>query len=159
MPGAVQATEAPDSITSFTQAGVPGGVGAQDFPTFISSRGEGAWSTQGLLPPQSLGPKAEYLGLTPGGRYAISEARGTTESGEDLGYGLFRRDLQSGQMTTLVPYDLECVSPECFVFDGASEDGSRIFFESTAPLTGETPAGQRNVFVWEEGSGKSASST
>ena len=151
VPGAVQANEAPDSITFYSQAGIPGGVGAQDYPTFISSRGEGSWSTQGLLPPQSLGPKADYLGLTPGGRYAISEASQSPE-GAGSETGLFRRDLQSGEVRTIVPYRAECGSG--FIFDGASEDGSRIFFESTAALTGETPAGQRNVFVWEEGSGE-----
>ena len=29
-----------------------------------------------------------------------------------------------------------------------------IFFETTAPLTGQTPAGRRNVFVWEEATGE-----
>lgn len=155
IPGAVQATEDPDSVTFYNQAGVPGGVGAQDMPTFLSSRGDGSWSTEGLLPPQSLGPAAAYLGLSPGGRYAISDAVGLDPQGETLGTGLFRRDLRSGQMTTLVPYDAECGTIKCFVLAGASADGSRIFFESTLPLTGETPSGQRNVFLWEEDSGVS----
>jgi hypothetical protein len=154
VPGAVQATEAPDSLTYYSQAGIPGGVGAQDYPTFISSRGEGSWGTQGLLPPQALGRQAAYLGLTPGGRYAITEARGAGPHGEDLGFGLFRRDLRDGEVTTLVPYSSECAGALCLLFDGASADGSRIFFESTAPLTGETPPGQPNVFVWEESTGE-----
>lgn len=153
VPNAVQATEEPDSITSFTQAGIPGGVGGQDYSTYISSRGEGSWSTQGLLPPQSLGFEAAYLGLTPGGRYAVSDAVGVGPGGHVLGAALFRRDLRSGQMTTLVPYDIDCRNVHCFALAGASADGSRIFFESTAPLTGQTPNGQPNVFEWEADSG------
>ncbi|HET7591030.1 MAG TPA: hypothetical protein VFK14_12720 [Solirubrobacterales bacterium] len=153
VPGAVQAVEGPDAITFYNQGGIPGGVGAQDLPTFISSRGDGSWSTQGLLPPQSYGRSAIYLGLTPDGRYALTTAIGNDASGESLGTGFFRRDLATGEMTTLVPYDPDCLNIKtCFVLAGASADGSRIFFESTLALTGETPPGQRNVFVWEEGS-------
>lgn len=150
VPGAVQATDGPDSVTFFSQAGLPGGVGAQDYPTFISSRGEGAWGTQGLLPPQSLGRKADYLGLTPGGHYAVTSAATAGSSGESPEFGLFRRNLSDGQVTTIVPYDSECELVSCFALVGASADGSLIFFESTAPLTGETIIGQPNVFLWEE---------
>jgi hypothetical protein len=167
--GAVQAAEAPDSITFFSQAGIPGGVGAQDYPTFISSRGEESWNTQGLLPPQSIGRRAVYLGLTPGGRYALTAAVTTNADGETLGVGLFRRDLRDGAITTLDPYDTEsAASPTpcvvetitaCFTLAGASSDGSRIFIESNLRLTKgvlgeETILGQPNLFVWEEGSGK-----
>ena len=52
VPGVLQAAEGPAGITFYSQAGIPGGEGAQDYPSFISSRGEGAWSTQGRCPPR-----------------------------------------------------------------------------------------------------------
>ncbi len=151
VPGDVQALEGPDAITYYSQAGIPGGVGAQDYPSFISSREaeahEGAWGTRGLLPPQIAGRRAIYLGLTPGGRYAISAALGING-----GFGLFRRDLETGAMATIVPYEPGC-GEYCLAYVGASADGSRVVFESTLPLTHQTPPGQRNVFEWIAGAG------
>ncbi len=158
VPGMVQATEAPDGISFYSQAGIPGGVGAQDYPSFLSSRGDGVWSTQGLLPPAALGSTADYLGLTPGGRYSISDAAGFDSHGEEIGTAVFERDLSTGEMTTVVPYDKECEG-RCFALAGASVDGSRVFLESKLPLTKgqageETPAGQPNVFLWERNAGR-----
>jgi hypothetical protein len=158
VPGVFQATEEPAGITFYSQGGIPGGVGAQDYPSFFSTRGEGAWGTQGLLPPATLGRRGEYLGLTPGGRYSITEASRYEPAAGKYGTGLFERDLHSGQMTTIVPYQAECPNLTCYHLAGASPDGSRVLIESTAPLTKgqageETPAGQHHVFFWERGSG------
>ena len=61
------------------QAGIPGGVGAQDFTRPSSPRaGKAPGARRASCPPQP-GPKAEYLGLTPGGRYAIDEASNAGE--------------------------------------------------------------------------------
>jgi hypothetical protein len=146
--GAIQATQSGDAVTFFSQAGFPGGVGAQDYPTYLASRGDDSWSTQGLLPPQALGEFGEYLGLTPSGRFAIAEA------------GLERReaavietDLSDGSVTIAVPYT-ECEYITCFEFAGASADGSKVFLETKLPLTGETPEGQPNLFVWDRDSGQ-----
>ncbi len=166
-PGSVQVTETPEGITFYSQAGVPGGVGAQDYPTFLSSRGEAGWSTQGLLPPASLGLKASYLGLTPGGGYAITQAV-TYGPGAELGAtALYERSLTTGAMTTIVSYDPECsregvvqrTGSSCFGLAGATADGSRVFIETEVPLTkgqpGEaTPLGQPNLFVWDRSSGR-----
>jgi hypothetical protein len=157
VPGVLQATEEPAGITFYSQGGIPGGVGAQDYPSFFSTRGEGDWSTQGLLPPATLGRKGDYLGLTPGGRYSITEAQHYDPASEKNGTGLFERDLQSGQTTTVVPYNSECHEALCFNLAGASADGSRVLIESSAPLTKgqageETPAGQHHLFFWERGS-------
>jgi hypothetical protein len=159
VPGVFQATEEPGGITFYSQGGIPGGVGAQDYPSFVSTRGEGAWNTQGLLPPATLGHRGEYLGLTPGGRYSITEATQYDPASDEYATGLFERDLKSGQMTTIVPYNDECPSLTCYNLAGASADGSRVFIESKAPLTKgqageETPAGQHHVFFWERGSGQ-----
>jgi len=60
----VQASLDGSRITFFANAGIPGGEGAQEFPTFLASRaadGSG-WSTRGLLPPASYGPRATIVG-------------------------------------------------------------------------------------------------
>lgn len=146
-PGVLQASESGDDVTFFTQSGIPGGVGAQDYPTYLSSRGNDSWITQGLLPPQALGELGVFLGLTPDNRYAVTEA--TLEASET---GVFVRDLRDGSMSTVVRYQAYC--DNCFQLAGASVDGSKIFIEAPVPLTGQTPAGQPNVYVWDRASGE-----
>jgi DNA-binding beta-propeller fold protein YncE len=153
LPGSIQAPgSAGDAITFFSQAGIPGGVGAQDYPTFLATRGTGSWDTQGLLPPQSLGEKAAYLGLTPDGHYAVTEA---TLAGH--GTGVFLRDLATGEVTTVVPYNSGCGgNEECFSLAGAVDGGSKIFLETRLALAAEPPTtmGAQNVYVWDQESGE-----
>jgi len=65
----VKAAFSGNGITYGSTSGIPGGVGAQELPLYLASRaGEGPeaqWQTQGLLPPESLGPKARVIGWTP----------------------------------------------------------------------------------------------
>jgi hypothetical protein len=159
VPGVLQATEEPAGITFYSQGGIPGGVGAQDYPSFFSTRGEGSWSTQGLLPPATLGRRGDYLGLTPGGRYSISEASRYDPAIERYRAGLFERDLRTGETMTVVPYNSDCPNVTCYNLAGASADGSRVFIETKSPLTKgqageETTAGQPHLFFWERGSGQ-----
>ena len=66
IPGMVQAPGmAGNAITFFSQAGIPGGVGAQDYPTFVATRGNGSWGTQGLLPAQSWAKEPPTSGSPP----------------------------------------------------------------------------------------------
>jgi hypothetical protein len=148
LPNLVQAAPSGSAITFYSQAGVPGGRGAQDFPSFIASRSGGDWATQGLLPPQALGEEAAYLGVTPNFKTVIAEA---TLSG--AGHGLFAEDRATGAIATVVPYNNEanCFGG-CFAFAGASASGSAIFFESPLSVTHETPVGQRNLYVWHPAS-------
>jgi hypothetical protein len=152
VPGSIQdAGEAGDAITFFSEAGIPGGLGAQDYPTFLSTRSGESWTTQGLLPAQSLGEFGGYLGLTPDGKYAITEATRTND-----GTGVFARNLETGEVTTVVPYDSGCGSgSHCFTFAGASADGSMIFLESELDLNQEpsTTEGPPNLYVWNRETG------
>jgi hypothetical protein len=152
--GAVQAPamqgEEGGAITFYSQAGIPGGVGAQDYPTFMSSRAGGSWSTQGLLAPQSAGEFAGFLGLTPDGRYALDEVRS-----EARGTGLFARDLTNGELITVVPYNAGC-GQNCFGFAGASTDGSIIILESELELDKDPPTamGPPNLYAWDRETGQ-----
>jgi hypothetical protein len=152
LPGSIQAPgKAGDAITFFSQAGIPGGVGAQDYPTFLASRGGGSWATTGLLPPQELGDEASYLGLTPDGRYSVTEASRRGQSS-----GVFLRDLETGKITTVVPYNTGCPNSSCFSLAGASEDGSKIFLETALELDQEPPTrtGPPDLYMWDRGTGK-----
>ena len=72
--GQVKAAEDGSGVTFFSQAGIPGGVGSQEFPTFMSSRHGSTWSTQGLLPPQYYGDVAKVRGFSSNLTYVAVEA-------------------------------------------------------------------------------------
>ncbi len=151
VPGSVQAPgQLGDGITFYTEAGIPGGVGAQDYPTFLSGRSGESWTTQGLLPAQALGEFGDFLGMTPDGKYAISEATLKQE-----GTAVFARNVETGAVTTVVPYNAGC-SQSCYTFAGSSEDGSVILLETRLNLTQEPPTskGPPNVYAWDRATGQ-----
>lgn len=127
--------------------------GTQTYPAYLATRdvAAGSWSSQRLLPPQEFGGEAEYLGSTPDLRYAVVEA-GSVEEG-----GLFVVDTQNGAVTQIAP-KVPKIKLNEFGFDGATLDGSRIFFESTAAISTspELPApvpGHDNLYMWERATG------
>ncbi|MGH2938699.1 MAG: hypothetical protein ACRDPE_11340 [Solirubrobacterales bacterium] len=140
----VKAAPAGSAVTFFTQAGVPGGRGAQDFPTFLASRGDSSWSTQGLLPPQELGKEAIVLGYTPDLRFAVTSVR---KPGS--GTGLFLEDTLTREISPIVPYRSDAPEASLFAFDGASENGRVVFFESTVVLAPGAVAEKQNLYVWD----------
>jgi hypothetical protein len=153
VPGAIQAAgDTGNSITFYSQAGIPGGAGAQDYPTFIATRQNESWNTQGLLPPASLGEFASFLGLTPDGRWSITEA-----SHEGDGTGVFARNLETGSVETVVPYNVGCnLAAQCYTLAGTSIDGSRVFLETRLALDQSPPTAkvQRSLYVWERATGE-----
>jgi hypothetical protein len=62
-----------NAATFFVNGGMPGGVGAQDFPFYLARRDAGAWSTRGVLPPPSLGRIANISGWTPDLEYFFTQ--------------------------------------------------------------------------------------
>ena len=130
--------------------------GAQDYATYLQTRslvGGGSWSGQRLLPPEQFGEQSEFLGVTPDMRYAIVEA-GTAGAN-----GLFVIDTKDGSVTQIAPYHrIEGKRKNEFGFDGASVDGSRIFFESetvvsTTPAEPAAVTGHDNLYVWDRVTG------
>lgn len=153
MPSVVQAPEEGAAIGFYSQAGFPGGVGAQDFGTYVSSREGDGWRTKGLLPPQDLGEKAGVLGIGGNDKFAISQVISAT--GE---VALAYRDLTSDETTLMVDYRRPCRFEPCFAFAGASSDGSRVFFESFLPVTeppksNEPEPEKQNLYAWEASTG------
>ena len=150
LPGVLLSSEDGSAVTFFSQVGTqfPGSGGAtQNFPAYLSRRGADSWATQRLLPPQSLGGKAGFLGVTPDLRYDVVDAEHLGYLAPGYGLGLFVIDTETESVEQIVPYEKnELETP--YVFDGASKDGSRIFFESEAQITPDAPAGVDNLYVW-----------
>jgi hypothetical protein len=152
-PNYIKASESGGGITFYSQAGVPGGSGAQDFPSFLSSRGSESWSTQGLLPPQNLGVSASVLAYSSDLRYVVTRAQ-QPGIGAGSGSGLFIEDTASHSVETIVPYNKKLIGSESFFVAGISTDGSRVFFEASTPLSAGAASEVQNLYVWSRLTGK-----
>ncbi|HTT94813.1 MAG TPA: hypothetical protein VMF55_09075 [Solirubrobacterales bacterium] len=155
-PGIVKASTTGDGITYYSPSAIPGGRGAQTFPTYLARPGAADWTTQGVLPPQGLGDSAFVIGYSSNLKYAITEV---TKIG--AGTGLLIEDTVTREITTVVPYQPGASCPqvgnqngaECFAYVGGSADGSLLFFESTLPLGSGSAPGTQNLFVWRRSTG------
>lgn len=140
------------SFSTTAGSGTPaGGGGRQEVTTLLSSRVGDAWGTQRLLPPESLGEKAQYLGSSPNMRYALVEAGTFTKS------GLYLIDTADESVTEVVPTQTELGVGEAFAYNAISADGSRLFFESRVQLTPEAVASVPNLYMWDRASGEVSS--
>jgi virginiamycin B lyase len=138
-----------DAVNFESAIGIPGGEGAQEFPTYLASRGAGGWSTQGLLPPGSVGQDAQVLGWTPDFAQVFDQVY---EPG--LGAALLSRSSADRSLTAIVPY----TSPAPrYSFAGASADGSTVLFSASVPSGGLTPnaaTDKANLYAWDRESGQ-----
>jgi hypothetical protein len=149
----VQASLAGDRITFFANAGIPGGEGAQNFPTFMATRapdGSG-WSTQGLLPPASYGPRGAILGWTEDLEDTYDFASPPFAEGE-----LLRGPAVSGALTR-VGTNPSRTNP--FAYAGSSQGGGVALLESERGGVKGTvgPAdreGRQNVYAYDRATGQ-----
>lgn len=133
------------AITFLSGAGMPGGVGSQDLPVYLASRGAaGPWSTKGLLPPGDSGQKALVLGWTPD--FSATFAR-AIQLGEES-KAEFLMTPAGGEPIKIVDYT-GGLDPR---FVGASEGAAQVLFEARAALPGTTGAlaGKPNLYLWEK---------
>jgi hypothetical protein len=151
----LQASPDGSSVNWYTgeaASGVPsaGEAAHQDPAFYLSSLAAGNWSSQRLLPPESLGERGHFSGLSADGRYAV------LESSERSGHGasLYLLDTADQSFSTIVaPQVGEAGEYRAFAFDGASGDDSLFFFESALQLTSNAAAGKDNLYVWNRQSG------
>ena len=139
----VQASPDGDRITFFSNAGIPGGEGAQDFPTFLASRAPDAsgWSTQGLLPPATYGPRGVALGWTEDLEESYGFAANPTEGGK-----LLRRRSADGSLTQAGAI-LSPTNP--FAYAGSSHGGAVALLETDkGGLLPNDLSGQQNVYAY-----------
>jgi DNA-binding beta-propeller fold protein YncE len=135
----VQASVNGDAITFFTQGGLPGGVGAQDFPLSLGRRVSGNWSTAGLLPPASLGASATIDGWTPDLSQVFTQA---APAGSGATASLYVRNSADGSLTTITDKGGGFVA-------GSSADGSTVYFQSQDQLTADATPGRPNLYAWD----------
>jgi hypothetical protein len=135
-----------DAVSFMSLAGIPGSEGAQELMPFVATKEDGAWSTQGMLPPAESGEEAFVLGWTPDFAHVFSYARFLDLPPEGT---LLSRSLTDGLLSEVVPYNVEFNIP---FFVGPSAGGSVVFFESQAKLTDEAVAGASNVYAWDRAS-------
>ncbi len=132
------------AIGYLSSAGVPGGVGSQDIPSYLASRGEGTWSTHGMLPPAADGEGAKVLGWTPDFSEVFTKA---TRRGNPSETELLATPGTGGPPTAIVGYT-PGLEPS---FAGTTKDGS-LLFESPAKLTEAAVSGRSNVYLWDSAS-------
>jgi hypothetical protein len=148
-PNAVQAAADGHSITFFSSAGVPGGVGAADLTTFLSIRGGGSWATQGLLPPATSDDLGNYMGLSEDSSAIFDRA---TKFG--TGTTLFTRDSSGGAPQTIFPYTTDFNNVR---IAGLTRNGSRLLFEyqgfGTDQLAPGVPTDNLNLYYWDRETG------
>jgi virginiamycin B lyase len=144
---ATRTAELGDAISFESTTGVPGGSGAQTYPTYVARRTSGSWSTTGLLPDPSSGQRAAVLGWTSDFATAFDQA-------ELLGLGssMLARSTVDGAETEIVPHTLP--APE-YGYLGASADRSKVLFEaSPSDLAPGAASGKPNVYAWDRGTGE-----
>ena len=135
-----------NEISFLSVSGIPGGVGAQDFPPYLATRGS-AWSTHGLLPPATTGQQAEVLGWSADFSDVFTKA---TQLGEPRQTTFMDSPGAGGKPSTVAPYVSNC-APD---FDGASEGGAEVLFESNVAIPGVAGAieGKSNLYLWQKAS-------
>jgi hypothetical protein len=141
---------------SISASAAPSSGGATGwYPEYLSSRIGPQWLTQRLFPPQlPISPNYfvqgdAYLGVTPDGRYAVAMAYGANCAGQGCS-SLWVIDTRTEVATPIVTAPGNEVK---FAFDGASEDGSKIFFETRKQLLPGAAEGVPNLYMWDKASG------
>jgi len=130
-----------NGVTFGSTFGIPSTAqGAQEQPFYTALRGSD-WSTHGMLPPATLGERANLLGWLPDLSETFSVA---TKLASPPSEAFVVQDSASGIATPITPY----VAGAEFAYAGASADGSVILFESKAKLLPAASAGN-NVYAYD----------
>jgi hypothetical protein len=147
-PNAVAASADGERVTFFSQAGIPGGEGEQNYPSYLSTWAGGSWSTQGLLPPASAGRWASVVGWTEDLHQVYDFASSTTD-----GTKLLLRSSEGGALTRIAGSEAT-TSSNPFDLAGSAADGSVALLESREGgiLPGDR-VGKQNVYVYGRTSG------
>jgi sugar lactone lactonase YvrE len=159
--GYVHAAAGGEGISFMSDFGLPGGQGAQVFPTFLafpSAAGEG-WSTAGLDPPATIAVKSRVIGWAPD--FSATYANATLLS-EPRSTALFELHPKSdAPPTQITPYAPGTESLYSYV--GADAGETTVFFETPVALPAEVGgtealpgalAGKRNIYAWDRASGR-----
>jgi hypothetical protein len=141
-----QASDNGNAVTFRVYGGIPGGVGAEDFPAYMARRGDDSWSTAGLFPPPSYGQNSRVMGWS-------RDMATIYEWSFDLqatSFTILARDSSDGSIEQIVPHTTGIDQP---TFDAASRDGSKVYFDVIGTLTPDSAPGANNLYVWDRPSG------
>lgn len=143
-PNLVQAAAAGGAITFYAEAVLPGSEGAQENPSYLSSRSGEAWSTQNLLPPADTGPQGKVIGWDEdlSGAFVINKEG----VGPAFPYTLYLRESAGGALRQITGGFVQ----GNVNFVGATPANSVVAFEDNDALSGTNgTAGKFNVYVWD----------
>jgi len=142
-------------------AGTPGGP---KFSAYLSRRRADGWHTVSITPaqaaPDAIGILADPFGY---GGFSDDLTRGVLFTGEPAQVpgapagirSLYRRNLDDGSHDLLTPTGPSGFSAVTYTpyFAGASRDFRHVIFESSYPLTPDSPVGvAANLYEWFDGS-------
>jgi sugar lactone lactonase YvrE len=143
-----------DYMTFFSAGGIPGGVGEQDYPSYVGGRSADAWATQGLFPPPSYGRQARLAGYSPDLALAfVTAAPGwSNEPGVET---LYARDTATAALTKIAAPPASVAAPPVFQVAGTSEDDEFVLFEANSRMAGVAAGleGHSNVYLWDRSRG------
>ena len=139
----VYATPSGNAISYFAAAGipVPNGSGQQQEPSYVASRAQSGWSTEGLNPPATDALGSSLVGRSPDLSHTfdlISNLRGEPF--------LVDRASSGGTFATIA------AAQQPFMV-GTSSDGDTAFFESDQILAPGAVAGKSNLYAWQQVTG------
>jgi hypothetical protein len=118
-----------DAVLYLSLNGIPGGVGAEKFPIYVSRRENGAWKTHGLFTPPSFGARAETRGWTEDLLVALNGIAKSVPGSPRPSGTIVAHVLPADENEVLVnPYVTGQQGNLQFV--GASDDDSKLFFET-----------------------------
>lgn len=141
---AIQASSDGNRVTFGAYAGIPGGDGQQDFASYMASRGAGAWSTRGMLPPASAGSTGRVINWDEdlANVYSYAGVIGIDGSGR-----LLSRSSADGSYTEIAR---ELVDFFGNIAAGASAGGNIALLESEegSLLPGDL-AGKQNLYAYD----------
>jgi hypothetical protein len=145
----VRAAADGSAVAYFVLGGIPGGAaGMQSLPSFMSSRGAEDWTTQGLLPPAELGPRAKVRGMSEDLKHSYASA--FTPRTDTALYDL---NTATKQLTTVFRQPSQRFSANMYHV-ATSADDSIAVFESTEELAPGADDFEPNVYVWDASSGE-----
>jgi len=136
------------SISFIEQGAFPGAEGAQDFGTYLASRGAEGWTTQGLLPPPTTGVEGRVVGQSEDLKYAYvtNVVPGSAPLSSTTSF--YQRDNSTRRLTLIGP--TKGYPPKIVAI---SANDSKLLFECEAQLTPGAIEGGRNLYLWDQATG------
>jgi hypothetical protein len=144
----VQSSPSGEGVTFFSDAPFPGVLSATGPSLYLSTRGNGQWSTQGLVPPTAPRSEPEHgsalvLSLTEDLSATIVDTEPGIESSLTPGRYSYLRDNSTGAFQLL--------GRGIAKFADAAAKDSRIVFESSEQLLPEAAPNAINLYEWADG--------